>query len=409
MSNHELLRSSAIAIALSLVAPSAIAEELVLWVNSPIASSPDAPLYEAVRAFEEETGHSVDVQAVAHMEMERNLFVALSSGTGPDVMAVDIAWVAGLAEAGLLADLSDRVANVSDEYLSGPLSTGQFDGRQYALPLYTNNVALYINNRMFEEAGLDGAPTTWEEFEAAAIALTDDAAGTYGLTFGGGRVGAFQLYPFLWQNGAEIIDETGAIRVGEPAAIEAVDFISGIYTEHGAMPDSVLTALSWDEVNAPFIQERAGMLMSGDWAIGALERDGTDLDYSIHPLPVGREQATVIGGYNMAMNAAGDAQDASWELVRWLTGERSVELMRKYNRLAAVEAATTPEALDALPETLRPFMEQAPHGRARPVVAAWSQIHSDVFATVWDSVLRGTSAEEAMTDAQAAIEAIMAE
>ena len=36
---------------------------------------------------------------------------------------------------------------------------------------------LFYRTDMFEAAGIDGPPTTWEEFEATAAALTDEAAG----------------------------------------------------------------------------------------------------------------------------------------------------------------------------------------------------------------------------------------
>lgn len=399
--------STAIALIAALGATPAFADNIVLWVNAPLASGPDAPIYAELKAFEAETGHTVEMQAVPHMEMERNLFVAMSGGAGPDVTALDIAWVAGLADAGLLADVTDKSAAVADQYQPGPLSAGRFKQRQYAMPLYTNNVALYVNNKMLAAAGIGSPPKSWAEFQAAAIAMTDKDAGTFGLTFGGSRVGAFQLYPFIWQSGAEIIADDGTVGIGSPEAIEAVKFISGLYTEHQAMPASVLTAGSWDEVNAPFIQERAGMLISGDWAIGALAKGNPDLDYSILPLPVGAQAATVIGGYNLGINANSKAVDASWELVEWLTGPRSIALMAQYKRLSAQAAAATDEAIAALPEQLRPFMAQAGAGRARPVVAQWSQIHSDVFGTVWDSALRGQPVDEVMAKAAGQIEQIL--
>lgn len=399
--------AAAAAIVVGLGMTPAFADNIVLWVNAPLATGPDAPIYEELKAFEAETGHTVELQAVPHMEMERNLFVAMSGGAGPDVMALDIAWVAGLADAGLLADITEQTAPFAAEYQPGPLAAGQFEQRQYALPLYTNNVALFVNDRLLAEAGIDKAPATWQELHDAAVALTDAGSDRYGLSFGGSRMGAFQLYSFIWQNGGDIIDAEGNSRVGEAAAIEAVDFLAKLYTEAKAMPDSVLTAGNWDEVHAPFIQERAGMVVSGDWAIGAIERGNPNLDFSVHPLPVGKEAATVIGGYNLAVRAGTAVPDASFELVRWLTGPRSIELMAKYNRLSAVAAATTPDAIAALPELQQPFMSQAAAGRARPVVASWSQIHSDVFGTLWDSVIRGKPAAEALAEADAAIKGLL--
>lgn len=406
---RHILKSSttALAILVGLGLGPALADNIVLWVNAPLASGPDAPLYEELRAFEAETGHTVEVQAVPHMEMERNLFVAMSGGAGPDVMALDIAWVAGLADAGLLTDLTEKTAPISAEFQAGPLAAGRFKQKQYALPLYTNNVALYVNDKMLADAGIAKAPTNWKELQDAAVAMTKPDKGTFGISFGGSRMGAFQLYPFIWQNGGQIIDAEGKPHLADPADIEAVEFLAKLYTQFKAMPESVLTAGNWDEVHAPFIQERAGMVISGDWAIAALKKGNPNLQFSIHPLPVGKQAATVIGGYNLAVRNGTTVPDASFELVRWLTGPRSVALMGKYNRLSAAASAATPEAIAALPKDMQPFMSQAGAGHPRPVIAAWSQIHTDVFANVWDAVIRGKPAAEAMTEANTAVEGLL--
>jgi multiple sugar transport system substrate-binding protein len=408
---HAFLKSSAMAAAIiaGLGSAPAWADNLVLWVNAPLASGPDAPLYAELKAFEAASGHTVELQAVPHMEMERNLFVAMSGGAGPDVMALDIAWVAGLADAGLLKDITTQSQPIAAQFQPGPLASGRYKGKQYSLPLYTNNVALIVNNKMLADAGIANAPTNWDELSAAAIAMTDTGKGTYGISFGANRMGAFQIYPFIWQAGGEIIDEAGKSHVGDPEAIAAIDFLAKLYTEHKAMPDSVLTAGNWDEVHAPFVQERAGMVVSGDWAISAIKKNAPNLDFSIHPLPKGKEAATVIGGYNLAIREGSASPDAAFQLINWLTTERSIELMGKYNRLSATLAATTPEAISKLPEEMQPFMAQAGAGHPRPVVASWSQMHGDVFGVMWDSVIRGTPAADAMAKANTQVEELLAQ
>ncbi|WP_162419811.1 ABC transporter substrate-binding protein [Microvirga brassicacearum] len=405
---RKILKSGIVAATLSVaMGHSALADNIVMWVNSPLLAGPNAPLHQELKAFEAATGHTVEVQAVSHMEMERNLFVALSSGAGPDVMALDIAWVAGLADAGLLLDITEQTKPIAAEYQPGPFASGRYGQKQYALPLYTNNVALFVNDQMLEQAGIKKAPTTWAEFRDAAVAMTNKDKQTYGVSFGGSRMGAFQLYSYIWQNGGEIVDNQGKSRVSEPAAVEAVDFLAKLYTQNRAMPESVLTAGNWDEVHAPFIQERAGMVVTGDWALAAFAKGNPKLKFSVHPLPSGIQAATVIGGYDLAIKADTKFPKASFELIRWLTGPRSVELMRKYERLSATTAATTPEAVAALPKPLQPFMSQAATGRARPVIASWTQIHSDVFGNVWDSVIRGKPAKDAMSEADIAIKRLL--
>lgn len=233
------------------------ADQVTLWVNAPMAGE-KAALFDEIAAFEAETGHKVEVQAVPHLEMQRNLIVAMSSGGGPDVMAVDIAWVPVIADAGLLMDLTDHAAGLADQYQPGPLAAGRYQGKQYAMPWYTNNVALYVNNKMLAEAGIAAAPTTWAEFEAAAIAMTKPDRGTYGLTLGAAGTGAFQIYSFIWQAGGDLVDTEGRVRLNEPEAIRAIDFVSGLYTRHKAIPDSVLTAPPGTRSTPPSCKARPG-------------------------------------------------------------------------------------------------------------------------------------------------------
>src|SRR5690606_38486125 len=127
-------------------------------------------------------------------------------------------------------------------------------------------------------------------------------------------------------------------------------------------PDPDLTAGHSGEVHAPFVQERAGMVVSRDWASGAIKKNAPNHGFSIHPLPKGKEAATVIGGYNLGIREGSASADASFELIKWLTTERSIDLMGKYNRLSATLAATTPEAIAKLPAEMQPFMQQAGAG-----------------------------------------------
>ena len=370
------------------------ADTITFWVNAPMVPNAQAPLYDEIRAFETQTGHKVNLQAIPFQELEKRLFVALGGGAGPDVMAIDNAWLAAYADAGVLADLTDRTRSVASEYQPGPLASGRYEGRLYALPWYTNNVALFVNNDMLKAAGFSAPPKNWTEFRAVAKAMRGLGADKYGLAMGAGRFGVFQMTSFIWQNGGELVDDAGKVRVGEPAVAETFQLFTDMYRVDKSIPDTVLTAQSWDEVFAPFLQGRAGMLISGDWTIGSIKRVAPNLNYSIVPLPTGKRAATVIGGFNLAVNAKTKSPAAA-DLVMFLTGPRSVEAMRKADRLSAHMTATTPDAIAKLPEAQRPFRSQAAAGRARPSIAIWAEVHSSILSPAWDTSLRGLMTPQA--------------
>jgi ABC-type glycerol-3-phosphate transport system substrate-binding protein len=395
-----LLRAAACA--LGLWGAAAQADTITFWVNAPMVPNASSPVYEEVRAFEARTGHKVNVQAIPFQELEQRLFVALGGGAGPDVMAIDTAWMAAFADAGVLADLTERTRPAASQYQPGPLASGRYQGRQYALPWYTNNVALFVNNDMLKAAGYAAPPKNWAEFRAVAKAMRALGPDRFGLSMGAGRFGVFQMTAFIWQNGGELIDDSGKVRVGEPAVAETFALFTDMYRVDKSIPDTVLTAQSWDEVFAPFIQGRAGMLISGDWTIGAIRRGAPNLNYTIAPLPVGVRAATVIGGFNLAVNAKSKSPAAAAELALHLTGPRSVEAMRKADRLSAQASAATPDALAKLPENQRPFMAQAPVGRPRPNVPIWAEVHSSILSPAWDASLRGVLTPQAAVQKAAA-------
>jgi multiple sugar transport system substrate-binding protein len=58
------------------------------------------------------------------------------------------------------------VKAIYDAYLPGVLDSASYEGKLYGLPLELTNWCIYINDRIFRDAGLDPAkdyPKTWEE------------------------------------------------------------------------------------------------------------------------------------------------------------------------------------------------------------------------------------------------------
>ena len=274
-------------------------------------------------------------------------------------------------------------------------------GRQYALPLYTNNVALYVNDAMLEAAGHDAPPTTCEELRQVFADMAALGPESSGLSLGSSHWGVFQWYPFIWQNAGEIIDAEGALRVAEPEAVEALEHLTALHLEDGSLPPNVLTARSWDEVNAPFIQERAGMLMSGDWAMTPIREGNPDLEFTVVPLPRGAEAATVIGGYNIAVNATTDSPEAAVEFVQAITGPEAQPLREALGAISAHQSGQSEEALAAYDEAMQTFIRQAAEGRARPAQTQWAEIDTRL-AEAWDEAIRGAASPQEALDAAAA-------
>nr|MBA2452356.1 extracellular solute-binding protein [Chloroflexia bacterium] len=264
---------------------------------------------------------------------------------------------------------------------------------------YTNNVGLYYNRGMFSAAGLDGPPTTWDELVEFGQALTD--GDSYGMMMGASGMGAFVFWPFAFQNGATLISDDGmTAEFGSPEGLEAWNFYSDLYLTHGIVPADIKSATTaWDQTFAPFIQERAAMVMSGDWATGAIVAGNPEIDFAVAPLPVGREAATVIGGYNLAIPPTSPNADAAWDFIAWLTAEEQAWILQEYSRIQARADIVDTEYATRDP-LIQVFIEQSAVGRARATVPAWTEIEATIVANAWDSViLEQASPDDALATA----------
>ena len=76
---------------------------------------------------------------------------------------------------------SDRVD--MGQYVSAVTSGYKWKGQQFGIPKDTNSFGLFYNKKLFAEASV-GAPKpswTWDDLVKAAIKLTDQSKGVYGV------------------------------------------------------------------------------------------------------------------------------------------------------------------------------------------------------------------------------------
>lgn len=373
------------------------AERITFWVISSFTPDEEAPIFQAAQQYQEATGVEVVVESTQASDLRNKLTTAVLGGEGPDVVAVDSAWNAGLAAAEIISDVTDRFAGMEDQFFSGPVESGRYLDRQFAVPWYTNNVALYYNKAMFADAGLDGPPETWEELVEMGKILTHDDQ--YGLMLGMSGFGSFLFWPFAFQNGATLISEDGTTaEFGSEAGLEAWKFYSDLYLTHKIVPEDIKSATTaWDQLFAPFIQERVAMMMSGDWATFAIEEGNPELDYGVAPLPKGKEAATVIGGYNLAIPTTSDNVDPAWDFIEWLVSEEQEWILQGYSRIQARQDIVGSEYAEENPN-LEVFIQQSEVGRARASVPEWDEIENTIMAEAWDSVILGEATPEEALD-----------
>ena len=123
-----------------------------------------------------------------------------------------------------------------------------FNGKSYAIPFWGEGTALYYRTDLFQEAGLENPPDTWEEFRDFALKLTKPSEVIYGagLGYGSGNSDAEWLSrSMIWAFGGSIFDESGTkVAFNSPETLEAAKFISALFMEDKTTPP---TAMGWND------------------------------------------------------------------------------------------------------------------------------------------------------------------
>ena len=250
------------------------------------------------------------------------LLTQVAGGNPPDVAFMDQAAVEDFATRGALVNLDSYIAGsdviVPDDYVEGFRSAAEFDGSMFGLPFDGETTGLFYRTDMFAEAGVDGPPENWEELEQAAAQLTDEAAKKYGWILFAPE-SQYYWYPFLWQNGGELLSEDGQeIMFDSPEAKESAEFYVGL-REYS--PPDYFNSNSWDG-RVAFATGKVAMYMAGAWFGGEMKASFPKITgkWDVAPLPEGPQGcATTLAGDALVMFDASPEQDAAWLWMEFLS------------------------------------------------------------------------------------------
>ncbi len=336
---------------------------------------------------------------------------ALEGGAGDfDVFVMDVVWVAELARAGWLVDLSDThpPASLGEELLSGAATSVVADGRTWAIPWYVDVGLLYRRSDWFPVA-----PESYDELlEQAARARTDRGANA-GYVWQGRQYEGLvcNAYEAIWGHGGETFVD-GRLGLRTPKAVAAVQFLRDLIVD-GASPRSV-TSMAEEESRRVFQGGRAGFMRNWPYAWRAAQADDSAIRgrVGVSPLPSsdGTPGPGVLGGYQLALNvhAPAENRELALALIEHLTSvEAQISLAVSYGRNPSRRAAYQDPSLQrAWPElsAILPMLERA---RPRPVTAYYPML-TDMLQIELSAAVTGLrSPAEALARAQAFSDRLM--
>ena len=385
----------------------AMAEETVtinFWHHYSAQSAENETLMNVlIPAFEAENP-GIKVNAVSHewAELHDKVLVSANSNALPDVARCDIAWLPEFQKMGILVALDEEMADfadVSGQLLDSAMSTAVIGGHYYALALNTNSKIVFYNTAMLEAADVK-VPTTMDEWVEAIKKLSgENANGQQVWGWNEPALAGWNICPFIWSFGGSLTNEDQTAATGyinSPATVKAIETFADLVKAGG------ITGFNAGDIPMTdgFGTGRYAMMLEGPWKSAELAGAYPDVAYGTAPIPAGEGGSiSVLGGEDIAMfNSAN--KEAAWKFMQFMTSEYAETEMAKCGQIPVNKAALESETVKAA--DYAPFIEAIQTAKARPTVAAWSEMDNDLQVAMNAVVTGEKTAQEAMDELAAA-------
>lgn len=257
----------------------------------------------AAAAFKEKTGITVNIvsSGSSYGEAAQKYQTAQVSGDAGDLTLVsDVTWFS--------AYLNDSIMPIDEVFKAADLDTSTYydaffsdyayDGQHYAVPYARSALVFMYNKDQFAKAGIQDAPTTWEELRTAAIKLKESGASD--IPFGWPSDTSYVSWvmtPLLWSSGTDWATDWDFSPMTSEKTVSSVQWAQDSVTDGWAQ------VLSGDP-STLFGAGSVGMLINSSGGLRTIA-DAANFDYGIAKVPSGPggDKVVATGGAGIAINS----------------------------------------------------------------------------------------------------------
>ncbi len=384
-------------------------EEIVVW-NQIFEDWNREWFEEKVAEFnaDPEQKYSVKLEFVDGAAWDEKLASARAAGTMADVFQVNYSNLIWNATDGYIMPLNDLIPQESWEDLYDNVKEMiTVDGKLYAYPqMLEPAVVMYYRKDLLQEAGLE-VPKTWDEFAAAAKALTNDdmygAAMHYDWSLWGWEFTAAKHWP--------IADDWASANVQDEGYVDLLTFIKNLYEEE-VVPLQALT--HYNEAATSVADESIAMAFSGSWGTGGILANYHEMADKIGvaaaPTKDGSPFQSTVGGWTYVVDAKSQKAEGAAAFINWIFAEDAARTgsffeaasFSKYATRKSVDEYLTQNTAAKDDEWMQAISTQIiPYAISEPIYS-WD-ISQAVLTAVGEVVTNGVEVNDALTGAADAI------
>lgn len=354
-------------------------DTIKVWTMTP-------ELEDFVKEYEDESGVTVEVQAIPWDNAHDKLLTAVASGDGPDVLQIGTTWVSEFAEAGTFLDLSDYIDDYEnfnpDNFYESAIETTQYNDQTIGIPWYVDTRLLFYRTDLLEEVGYPEGPETWDDAIDAATQLAARGDDQYGIEI----PQVDQQFPFMlaWEQGWNYEVGEGSANFEDPAFKKAVEL------HHSFFSEEIAQLTEGKQLYQAFSDGSKPMFFSGPWEINSIKEQIPELDgkWDVHVMPTAENNNSMIGGAHWTVFNNSEKVDQALDFINWMADpETQVKWFEQIKELPANTVAWEDPVLAEDP-MVSTFGEQLESTQAVPMLPEFERIAQELISTL-ESINRG--------------------
>ncbi len=337
-----------------------------------------------------------------------NAAAAILSGSGPDILDIDITQVATFASKNLLTDITADVESKlkADDFIKTSWEFSHYKGKMYGMPNRGTGGVYYYNKGMFDEAGVPYPQDNWSFDDMLAKAKKITVPGQkYGVGIAADLSDPNNVWssfaPVLWAFGGEFMNaDYTKCTLDSPNAVKGITFWVELLTKHHVVPEgSVGFTISRDVV--PLLSaNKVAMLPFGVSGATAFEKV-PGLKWGVVQVPGGYNRG---GGWTYTVPVSSKHKKEAVPYLLWFAkpevqGPLCATEPSNVHAWASNDPWKTP--------LYQAFLVAARNGRALPNTGKWGESSTIIIKELQKALQGQKSPEQAAKDMVALVDPIL--
>jgi len=365
-------------------------------------------LKEVLAEFKQAYPHiTVQLQQVPFSDALNKYKTVAQAKNAPDIFRAEIAWTTELASLGYLMSL-DAFMNESlqADFLPASLAYAAYQDHLWGVPQVTDCLALFYNKQL-----VGTPPQTLDELVEMGQSLTSPGQ-QYAFFY---RGDPYWFTPFIWAFGGDLIDsESLEVKIDQPEAVAALQFLIDLRNKHKIVPPSVDFANDYENMMIGFKNGQYTMIINGPWSTADV-LDGPEFkdhpeNFGITRIPSGPAgYGSPVGGHNYVISADTQKLFASWDLVEFLSRpEHQARFALQNNLLPTRQSTYTLPSVRENP-IIQSFKYVLDAANTRPVIPQSGAIFIDLKPAYQAALLGEKSPQAALSEVKQAWQVLLEE